>query len=159
VSNPKLSIELVPQSCWFSNVRSFVKRSQWDKIRQRAYALAGYRCEICHGTGRRHPVECHEVWHYDDESLVQTLVRMIALCPACHEVKHIGRAHAIGRGDEALEHLAAVNEWSQRQADKYLAEQGRVWEQRSLLDWKLDVTHLSEYGIDVEEIIAARDRP
>jgi hypothetical protein len=140
-------------------VRSFVKRGQWDKIRKRAYALAGYRCEICTGTGRRHPVECHEAWHYDDEKFVQTLVRMTALCPACHEVKHIGRAHAIGRGREACKHLAHVNEWSQKEADEYVDKQARVWERRSLEDWELDVTHLSEYGIDVEEIIAARDRP
>ena len=39
----------------------------------------------------------HEVWDYDDARRVQRLVRLIALCPACHEVKHLGLAAKRGR--------------------------------------------------------------
>lgn len=38
------------------------------------------------------PVECHEVWDYDDDRKIQRLERRVALCPACHEVKHAGLA-------------------------------------------------------------------
>ena len=35
-----LDLDLVPQSCWFSNVRSEVTKQQWDKIRHEAYMEA-----------------------------------------------------------------------------------------------------------------------
>jgi hypothetical protein len=60
--------------------------------------VLGSRCEICGGRGPEHPVECHERWRYNDLIRTQTLVRMIALCPACHQVKHVGLANVRGKG-------------------------------------------------------------
>lgn len=59
---PRLTIELVPKTCWFSNVRDRVSRQDWDRIRSQVYEQADRRCEVCGGRGSRHPVECHEVW-------------------------------------------------------------------------------------------------
>ena len=82
----KLNFELVPEECWRANLRSFLKSEDWDKIRRSAYAKAGGRCSICGARGR---LEAHEQWSYDDENAVQKLEGVIALCHACHEVKHI----------------------------------------------------------------------
>ncbi len=85
----RLSIELVPSSCWYSNVRTVLTR--WGTgiaSAAKVYEAAGRRCEVCGGArGGVHPVECHEAWEYDDVGHVQRLARMTALCPACHEVK------------------------------------------------------------------------
>lgn len=148
VKMPKLSIELVPASAWYTNVRSNVPKAEWDRLRKAVYLAANYRCEICNGVGDRWPVECHEVWLYDDKAHTQTLERLIALCPACHEVKHIGRAGVMGRQAEALEHLAAVNEWTLSEARSYAAECFRVWEERSKHDWALDTSALENYSGD-----------
>jgi len=43
----------------------------WDRLRRQVAAEAGERCEIFGGRGRRWPVECHEVWDYDEEHNVQ----------------------------------------------------------------------------------------
>ncbi len=94
----RLTIELVPKTSWCHNVRALTDELGWDRIRRQVYRQAGYRCEICGGRGPEHPVECHEVWRYDDRTRVQLLVRMIALCPACHQVKHLGLANVQGRG-------------------------------------------------------------
>jgi hypothetical protein len=77
----RLTVELVPSTCWYTNVRSNVSKAVWDRLRRRVAAEAGKRCEICGGRGRRWPVECHEVWHYDDATKVQRLERLVALCP------------------------------------------------------------------------------
>lgn len=150
---PRLTIELVPSSCWYSNVRSNVPRSHWDIIRKKVYALADYMCEVCGGVGKRHPVECHEVWQYDDTNRMQTLKRMIALCPGCHEVKHIGRASRIGRLANAIDHIMHVNSWDVEAAERYIAYQFDIWKKRSQHEWKLDIRALSGYikvgGIDV----------
>src|SRR5260221_7272932 len=101
---PRLTIELVPATSWLANVRAVVTPQTWARLRGQVGNAAGWRCEICAGQGRHHPIECHEVWHYDDNNHIQQLVRLIALCPACHRVKHIGLTTKRGGGDAALHH-------------------------------------------------------
>jgi 5-methylcytosine-specific restriction endonuclease McrA len=106
---PKLTVEIVPESCHFKNVRSEVSKEQWDKLRKQTYRAANYRCEICGGKGDKWPVECHEVRDYNEETKMQKLVRLIVLCPACHEVKHLDLASLNGRFEEAVSHLRTIN--------------------------------------------------
>ena len=138
----KLTIELVPQSCWYSNVRSNVSKAEWDKLRTASYRKAGFKCEICGGKGPKWPVECHEVWHYDEENKIQKLVRMIALCPSCHEVKHIGLARIKGNFNRAVKHLMKVNNMTEQDAMDYIETAFRVWSERSKYNWELDITFL-----------------
>lgn len=145
IPTPRLTIELVPKTCWYSNVRSNVPKQHWDVIRRKSYQDADYRCEVCFGVGSRHPVECHEVWKYDDENHVQSLERMISLCPSCHEVKHIGRAKAYGGYARAHQHLVYVNGWDDNQAGIYVVQQFIVWHRRSQHQWKLDLRGLEKY--------------
>lgn len=98
----KLEIELVPRSSWFQNIRTEVKESEWDRIRYVTYGLANYSCEICGEKGSKHPVECHEVWQYNDVNLIQSLIKFEALCPLCHQVKHIGLTSKLGSYKRAL---------------------------------------------------------
>jgi hypothetical protein len=156
---PLLSIELVPRTVWESNVRSLVAPGDWDRIRKDTYAKAGQRCEVCGGRGPRHPVECHEVWHYDDALHVQRLVRMIALCPACHEVKHFGLAGIRGRRAEATHHLMQVNGWNEAQARAHIAEATATWKERSTHEWSLDLSALAQYGLDAAVLDAAARPP
>lgn len=157
VASPKLTVELVPRTCWFSNVRERVSRQEWDRIRSQTYEHAGQRCEVCGGRGSKHPVECHEVWEYDESAGVQRLVRMIALCPACHEVKHIGLAGIKGRGNIAREHLAAVNGWTASAASQYVDQAFTLWRARSSREWSLDVSALASYGVDPAIIAEANE--
>lgn len=143
---PKLTIELVPKTSWYSNVRSNVPTEYWDRIRKQVYLLANYVCEVCGGVGRRHPVECHEAWYYDDENHIQKLVRMVALCPDCHMVKHIGRASATGFFHTAVHHLSKVNGWDTDTSMRYCGHQMDKWKQRSRFEWKLDIDALVNYN-------------
>lgn len=147
----QLTIELVPQSCWFSNVRDHVDRSVWDVLRKDVYRQYGSRCAICGGVGPKWPVECHERWHYDEKRRIQTLKGLIALCPACHEVKHIGLASVRGRLPQARAHLMKVNQWCGDRADNCIQEAFAVWARRNTLDWSLDLSWLEQHGVVVEE--------
>jgi hypothetical protein len=147
----RLTVELVPKTSWYHNVRALVDEMTWDRIRRQVYRQADYRCEVCGSRGPDHPVECHEVWRYDDRTRVQALVRMIALCPACHHVKHLGLANVKGRGAQARAHLARVNGWTLAQADAYIAEAFRVWAQRSHGPWALDLEGLRPYVLGSED--------
>ncbi len=151
-----LTIELVPSTCWFSNVRSEVSKADWDKLRRSTYARSGRVCQVCGGVGPDWPVECHEIWDYDDVAHVQKLLGLVALCPACHQVKHIGLANVNGRGEEAERHLAQVNNWTARQASLYVQEQFRVWDHRSQYEWRLDLSWLAGQGVAVQAGPGAR---
>ena len=72
---------------------------------------------------------------------------LIALCPACHEVKHIGYASTRGRLGVATVHLAKVNGITLPEAQEYVKAIWRVWQERSRYEWKLDVSWLGQYGI------------
>jgi hypothetical protein len=148
----KLEIELVPSSCWFSNVRSEVSKKRWDYIRKQVASQAWDVCQICGGVGAKQPLHCHEIWHYDDQKQIQKLVGMIALCPACHQVKHFGFAQVRGKGDQALRYLMKVNKLTQKEAEKYVKSAFLLWAERSKKKWALDISHLSEYGIDVKKL-------
>jgi len=157
----RLTIELVPETSWYNNVRALVDEPTWDRIRRQVYRQARYRCELCGGRGPQHPVECHEVWRYDDLTRTQVLARMIALCPACHEVKHFGLANLRGKGAKARAHLMGVNDWTARQVDAYIEAAFRVWEHRSQGLWTLDLGGLAPYvtSEQLQATLRRADRP
>ena len=126
-------------------MRTNIPPKEWDLLRKDVYADAGHKCEICGGVGPKWPVECHEVWHYDDTKMVQRLERMIALCPSCHQCKHIGLAEAQGKLAQARRHIKKVNGWTDEDLDVYLKSVWSEWHARSKCEWELDITSLDRY--------------
>jgi hypothetical protein len=147
-----LSIELVPKSCWYSNVRSIVTPDIWETLKKRTYQRAGNVCEICGARGKSWLVECHEIWSYDDQRHIQKLQGLIALCPSCHEVKHIGFANSQGRGEIAMQHLSTINHWSTQRTNEYVLNCFKLWQQRSRHQWTLDITWLQTLDIPTYNI-------
>ena len=149
INNYKLTIELVPSTSWYSNVRSNVTKKEWDTIRKKSYDLADNKCEICWSTGLkqgyRHRVECHEIWHYDDELNTQTLTGLVSLCPNCHKTKHVGLARIQGLENIVINQLVTVNNITKIEAINYIDESFNVWQQRSAKKWKLDITYLDDF--------------
>lgn len=148
---PRLTVELVPRTCWFENIRSNVTKEQWNYLKKKTSEKANRKCEICGGRGPQWPVECHEIWQYDDANHIQRLNGLVALCPSCHEVKHIGFTQLKGKELEATAHLAIVNGWSCHAAEKYIKQAFEVWTERSKKSWVLDISWLSTLGINLPE--------
>ncbi len=140
-----LTIELVPSTVWYKNLRSELTKAQWDHLRKNSYRAAGYVCEVCGGKGPKWPVECHEIWEFNDEEFTQTLKGLISLCPSCHEVKHIGLAGKRGRGENARSHLAQVNGWTEAHAQEYIEGAFSIWAERSLNEWTLDISWIEDH--------------
>lgn len=139
----KLNFELVPDSCWYSNLRSALPAEVWDRIRKKAYARANGRCMICGAPTAR--LEAHELWEYDDERGIQRLNNVIAICRPCHEVIHIGRTQLMGREREASEHFMKVNGCSYAEYRKALGAANALHRERSRREWQLDVSRLKEF--------------
>jgi uncharacterized protein DUF5710 len=148
-----LFVDLVPSTCWFTNVRSCVDPGQWDALRSMVYRRAGQRCEIC-GAPRgqdRDCLEAHERWEYDERSSAQTLRRLVALCWSCHRTTHYGFAEVSGTADEAMAHLRAINQWTRAEARAHIEAAYELWARRSAHPWHLDLSILTDAGIRVRE--------
>jgi len=156
-----LFVDLVPQSCWFTNVRSGVAPVDWDRVRRMVYRRAGDRCEAC-GRGRDPAagvrMEAHERWYFDDARCVQVLRRLICLCGDCHGATHFGLANIQGRSAEALRHLTAVRGTSPGLAEAHIAEAFALWQQRSARTWDLDLTILTAAGITLARPVSPARR-
>ena len=140
----KLEIELVPDSCWYSNLRSLLPPAQWDFIRRDAYARAHGRCMICGAPARR--LEAHERWEYDEKNAVQRLKDIIAVCHSCHEVIHIGRTQLLGGEERAARHFMQVNGCSYADYRRALGEANAAHARRNKIPGrKLDLRYLEKY--------------
>lgn len=140
--NYKLNFQLVPDGCWYTNLRSALPREVWDRLRRAAYRRARNKCSICGAEGR---LEAHEVWEYDDKNHIQKLCDIIAVCPACHEVIHIGRTSLLGREAEAQAHFMKVNGATQSEYHAALGEANRVHAERSRHEWVTDISALKQF--------------
>lgn len=140
----KLNFELVPDSCWYSNLRSILSPAQWDVVRREAYARAGGKCMICGSPARR--LEAHERWEYDEENCVQKLADVVAVCHGCHEVIHIGRTQLMGGEERACAHFMKVNGCTYAEYRRALGEANEAHRRRNQVpEWKLDLSYLSKF--------------
>jgi len=137
----KLTIELVPSTTWYNNVRSLVSQTEWDTLRHNCYANAGYRCEICGVSGR---LECHEIWEFNNDTKTQRLAGLIALCKNCHRVKHPGLAKMKGESSLVINHLMKINKITESQAIEYIEKSFEIWRERSKIDWHIDFSILNK---------------
>ena len=139
----KLEFELVPDGCWYFNLRSILSRGQWDAVRRDAYARAKGRCMICGAAGRLH---AHERWSYDEARGIQKLEDVIAVCPLCHSVIHIGRTQLKGDEAAAAAHYMKVNGVNYAEYRKALGEANEAHARRNRVsEWSLDLSWLKRF--------------
>jgi len=141
----KLKIELVPSTSWYDNLRKCISQQDWDRIRKRVYANAGYKCEIC---GEKTRLHCHEKWSYDDQKRIQKLEGFEALCINCHMIKHAGFSMHTKEGrsrfnrDKLINHFCKVNNCDRDYFLRHEEEAFKIWRERSQYQWRVD---LGEY--------------
>lgn len=140
----KLDFELVPDGCWYSNLRSILKPKQWDMVRRDAYTRAGGKCMICGRPATR--LEAHERWSYDEKNGIQKLEDVIAVCHSCHSVIHIGRTQLMGDEDKAIAHFMKVNGCSYADYVKALGKANEIHRRRNEIpEWSVDLSYLKKF--------------
>ena len=147
-----LFVDMVPRSCWFTNVRSCVSQQDWERLRRMVTRRAEQRCEACaceEDRDRQRWLEVHERWHYDDANLTQTLRRLICLCSDCHQTTHLGLANIRGHAGEALAHLRAVTGMTSAEVTHHVDAANQLWTARSRRIWTLDLTMLTAAGVTI----------
>ena len=144
----RLEIELVPETAWYSNLRTILATSGWNKIRQKVLDRANDCCEICNAKVKR--LECHEIWNYDDETLVQSLVDVKALCRNCHRIKHFGLSLMKSQKGQVNiqtleDHFIKVNECTYVEFKDHVNESFRTHGARSREEWEIDISNIVLY--------------
>lgn len=156
-----LFVDMVPRSCWFTNVRSCVSQQDWERLRRMVTGRADHRCEVCgagvdQAAGRR--LDVHERWAYDDHTSVQSLRRLICLCEDCHLTTHLGYANVTARADQALSHLRAVTGMSTDEVAAHVSAASELWSTRSARVWTLDLSMLTDAGVTISPPAQAAER-
>ncbi len=145
----KLNFELIPDGCWYSNLRTLLKSKHWDILRKDAYSRANGKCMICERKVAR--LEAHERWDFDESKKIQKLVDIIAVCHLCHSVIHIGRTQLLGDEDKAIAHYQRVNNCNYATYRKNLGEANQRHQKLSRVDeWGLDISVLKEIIGNIE---------
>ncbi len=140
----KLNFELVPDGCWYSNLRSILSQKQWDFLRQDAKKRSNGACAIC--GAKVALLEGHERWSYDEQTHTQKLEDVIAVCKDCHSVIHIGRTQLMGNEERASKHFMRVNGCSYADYRRALGEANEQHKRRNQIpEWKLDLSWLKRY--------------
>ena len=140
----KLNFELVPDGCWYSNLRTILSKKQWDFLRAEAKERAGGKCMICGRPVKR--LEAHERWSYNEQTATQKLEDIISVCHDCHSVIHIGRTQLKGDIIRAEKHFLKVNKCTYSDYIRALGKANEEHVRRNKIsEWKLDLSYLKRY--------------
>lgn len=140
----KLKIELVPESSWHYNLRSVLKKSEWEYIKVKVKQKSGGKCSIC---GKETSLlDAHEVWEYDEEKGVQKLKDVIAVCKDCHSVIHIGFTSLKGNIERAENHYLKVNNCTYAEYKQDLKKAQEEHKRRNkVAEWTLDISKIKDF--------------
>ncbi len=82
---------------------------------------------------------CHEVWDYDDDAGVATLMAFALNCWGCDAATHPGCAGLTRRKETARAQLQKVNAMAPDEVQALLDAAGEEWARRSLRPWTVAV--------------------
>jgi len=154
MENLKLTMELVPEPLWHTNLRYRFDNKKWKKIRQSCLDKNGKECKVCKYAAKI--LDCHEVWEYDDKKKIQKLADIIPLCKSCHLVKHPGFAMLLANEgkynfDKLIRHFLKINGNGITEEDfmVYMQHQFEEQDERNQHEWTQDISFVYDYGVDL----------
>lgn len=149
-SDHPLRIDLVPETCWLSNLQSLLTPDEWAACEQYAFRKSEYYCDVCRRGGEIGQVGCYETWNYDDATGIQRLSGLATYCHDCLFVKRYSFSDIPEIHEKVCRHLIKVNNWTELQAHEHLVHALSLWKKRSKYHWRLNISWLqSEAGIQL----------
>jgi len=158
-----LRMEIVPEPAWYFNLRKMFTATMWGLVRNRVYGEFWYTCPFCHKEfwdlekqewQIKSPVggglHAHEIWTYDDDKHIQTCEGIVALCPACHGIKHMVLTQKRAQEKElkmadVISHFCTVNNCMPSDFDEILKFEMNVFYFRNNFEWTCEIGDYMEY--------------
>ena len=154
MDNLALTMELVPEPLWHTNLRYMFDKKKWQQIRLSCLEKNGKECKICKYPAKI--LDCHEVWAYDDKKKIQKLADIIPLCKSCHLVKHPGFAMLLANEgkynfDKLIRHFLKINGNGITEEDfmVYMQHQFEQQDERNQHKWTQDISFIYDYDVDL----------
>jgi len=176
----------IPYRATGQNLWSFFDKDTWRRIRSASTASTGNRCMICGGRGgyiaekvltpeeKRFGVDCHEVWEWDSHDPgngigVQSLKRILVVCPSCHSCFHKGyfvhRGQEVGLSDEVSDFIdkrrMQINRVDAAElAEAVAASKEKLQSLQGIDQWVIDLKHIGQqqFLTDHTPILDERNR-
>lgn len=147
----KLFIDLIPDTCWFKNVRSSIDFLDWGNLRKHIYERVNYTCECCgvNCLDENIKLDAHERWDYDLKNKKQILKRLIALCCSCHDATHYNLTCIRGYDEEVKKYLQKIRGETIEEVEEHIKKSFDVWRKRNKINWTLDITLITENNIKI----------
>lgn len=89
----RLRVNMIPQPMFRENLRKYLTRTAWTKLRQDLISERGCTCELCGvPIASASDVDAHEEWGYEPlaRPARATVTGVKLACPDCHAVVHFG---------------------------------------------------------------------
>jgi hypothetical protein len=156
----ELFVDLIPSTCWFTNVRYCIHPCDWDRVRRYIYERVHYICECCGVDTRRHNIQldAHERWAYDETTQTQKLMRIVALCVDCHQTTHMGLAGIKGKSLEAMKHLQRIRQFTEEECEQHIQRAFEIWRDRCRIEWNLDISLIEINNIKLSNKVCKTER-
>lgn len=144
--------DLIPKSSWGASLCNILTKATWETLRRAAFNEAGHRCQMCGSAGR---LQAHETWEYyepveEGTTGIQKLLEIRALCAPCHDTQHLGFHVSRGKGEVPKKRLRLLNRWRPDEVEIAVRQMDRRWKRRSRFEWRLDISLLKEYKLEVK---------
>lgn len=149
-SKLRLRVHMVPKPLFRENLRKYLPRATWLKLRQDLISERGCTCELC-GAPVHNPseIEAHEEWAYDpDARPARAAVTAIKLaCSDCHAVVHFGLQFGLVQAgklpashlDRLERHFCQVNAVGKRMFEVHVNAAIQSWTKLNRKKaWQLD---------------------
>lgn len=155
-----LYVDLIPSSCWFTNVRYCVRPEDWNVIRKIVYSRIKYKCECCgiDCIQNKISIEAHERWIYDYKTHTQKLIRLVGLCKLCHLTTHYGFARMNGNEKTVSDHLQKIRNFNCEELMEHIDIAYAIWFERNNYDWNLDLSLITNNNFTIIHPVKTIDR-
>lgn len=144
----KLGLHIIPSSSFGANLRNQMSAREWSKLSRKVRGENNFTCQQCgsqEDRSRRWYTHLHEIWEFDDKKHIQKLVGFECLCPDCHHIRHwMFSEYKQLDLDYLIDHACRVNKCMSWEFEQHILEEKKLWEERSLVEWTLDLGEWSD---------------
>lgn len=142
LTNHRLKLDMIPNTAKKHKVKNLVSESNWEVIRNYVEANNKGKCFCCN-CELSNGFEAHEVWDYNNNKSLITLVDIVPLCVECHHAIHWEYADNFKHLTSRLERLKDINGWSYKALGNSLEKAYKRFNERgNIPNWNLRLKYL-----------------
>ena len=137
-------IELEPLSSqtWWSNSSLHYNKNIWYQYEKLVKDISKGYCFVCGKHCKTSDIVLNDLWDFDDEKKIQTLIGVYPSCLFCHQINTVTLNQTKEKHEEIKNHLMQVNNWKYTVADEHLKRTLKKKAERDKSEWIVNIDYL-----------------